>query len=124
MSATSLGPPTQGGGSFPRRVMVMKSRGVGFLSPECGEHPVPMRLGAAEAGELGVGERLVERLRAEIEVAVLRQQHQRSRPRAAGVSMKRELVLGLRLGRGHHGMAKRGDLHVLGIAAEAARRRP
>ena len=89
--------------------MVMKSRGVGFLSPSAASDPVPSRLRAAEAGELGVGEGLVQRLRSKIEVGVLRQQHQRVDLERQALD-ERELVLGLRLGRRHHGMTKRGDL--------------
>ena len=116
MSATSFGP------ADPRRRQLAAARDGDeiarrrLLAAERRDHPVAVRLGAAEAGELGVGEGLVERLRSEIEVAVLRQQHQRVDLERQRLD-QRELVLGLRLGRGHDGMAERGDLHVIGVAA-------
>ena len=76
ISATSFVLPTHACVSFPRRVMVMKSRGVGFRSPSDGDDPVPPRLCAGEACQFGIGEGLVDRLRAEVEVGGLRQQHQ------------------------------------------------
>src|SRR5581483_11601334 len=64
---------------------------------ELGQDAVAPGLGAAEAGELGLREGLVERLGAEVEVRVLRQQHER-------VDLERQLLdereLVLRLGPG------------------------
>ena len=117
MSATSLGPPTQGGGSFPRRVMVMKSRGVGLPVAEHGDDlircdcvPVKRASSASVNGSSSGFDPKSKLLFSDSSISGVDLERQ--------ALDQRELVLGLRLGRGHHRVTERGDLHVLGIAAK------
>ena len=86
----------------------------GRVAAQLRDHAVAHGVQAAEAFQLLVGERLVERLRAEVEVHRLGEQQQ-------AVDLLRQrleqgaLVLGLGPRLGHHRVDQHADLHAVGV---------